>query len=71
MVLAGEKLYVAGAPDRAGPKGGQLWGVSAADRSVLEKYDLDAPPVFDGMAAAGGRLHLCTRDGGIVCLGAK
>lgn len=71
MVLAGEKLFVAGPPDRPDPRGGQLWSISAADGSVLEKYDLDAAPVFDGMAAANGRLYLCARDGGVWCLGRK
>jgi hypothetical protein len=28
-----------------------------------------AAPVFDGMAAAGGRLYLSTVDGAVVCLG--
>lgn len=46
-------------------------GTAAADGSLLEKYDLDAPPVFDGMAAAGGRLYLCARDGDIMCFGRK
>jgi len=29
---------------------------------------LNAPPVFDGLIAAGGRLYLATTDGKMVCL---
>jgi hypothetical protein len=29
---------------------------------------LSSPPVFDGMAAAGGRLYLSLMDGSILCL---
>jgi outer membrane protein assembly factor BamB len=53
------------------PQEGRLLAVSAADGSVLAEYPLDSPPVFDGLAAAGGRLYLCTRSGQIVCLTAQ
>ncbi len=95
MVLAGDRLFVAGPPDlideeaadrhygtpeitkaalaqeRAldGEQGGILWAVSPANGKKQRAYDLDSPPVFDGMAAAGGRLYLVTMDGGVVCFG--
>ncbi|UCG47012.1 MAG: PQQ-binding-like beta-propeller repeat protein [Phycisphaerales bacterium] len=44
-----------------------LWAVSTADGSKLSEYDLDSPPVFDGMIAASGRLYIATVDGRILC----
>ena len=56
----------------AGKKGALLWAVSAADGKKLAEYKLDAPPVFDGLAAARGRLYFSTTDGKVVCMqGAK
>ena len=50
-----------------GKKGGLLLAVSAADGKNLAQYDLDNPPVFDGMAATGGRLYMATTNGEILC----
>jgi len=52
-----------------GRKGALLCVVSAADGKTLAQYKLDQPPVFDGMAAANGRLYMTTVDGKVVCLG--
>jgi outer membrane protein assembly factor BamB len=78
MVLAGDTLFFAGPPDIftsddplgawEGRKGGMLLAVSAQDGKTLATCKLDSPPVFDGMAAANGRLYLATLDGRIVCL---
>ncbi len=94
LVLAGERLFVAGPPDLVdtyqsagqwgdpaaqaalaaqaaaleGEKGGRLWVVSAADGARQAEYRLEAPPVFDGMIAAGGRLYLAGLDGAVRCL---
>ena len=80
MVLAGKTLWVAGPPDRvlqknaeasaalAGAEGGLLWAVSAADGQALAQYKLEAPPVFDGMAASAGRLFVSLQNGRILCL---
>jgi outer membrane protein assembly factor BamB len=54
-----------------GRDGALLWAVSAADGGKLAEYKLDAPPVFDGMAAAGGRLYLSTVDGHLQCFQPK
>jgi len=51
----------------AGEKGALLWAVSAEDGEKLAEYRLDSLPVFDGMAAAGGRLFLATTDGKVQC----
>ena len=53
-----------------GKRGGRLWAVSAADGKPLARYHLDGPPVFDGMAAAGGRLYVATASGQVLCLAA-
>ncbi len=81
MVLAGETLFVAGVPDFADPKdpfatlavldgdkGAQLQAYSAADGRKLAEYELTAPPVFDGLIAAGGRLYWSTTEGKVICM---
>ncbi|MHC4298140.1 MAG: outer membrane protein assembly factor BamB family protein [Planctomycetota bacterium] len=52
-----------------GKRGALLKAVSAADGSDLAQYELDSPPVFDGMAAAGGRLYMSTVKGEVLCFG--
>ena len=54
-----------------GQKGGLLLAVSAADGRQLRQLPLDSPPVWDGMAAAGGRLYLATMAGKVVCFTGK
>ncbi len=81
MVLAGGTLFIAGPPDVIDPadplaafegrKGGLLRAVSSADGTTLAEYQLDSPPVFDGMIAAKGRLYISTRDGRLTCLGKR
>jgi hypothetical protein len=48
-------------------KGALLLTVSTADGKKLAQYDLDNPPVFDGMASAGGRLYIATTNGEVLC----
>lgn len=50
-------------------KGGLLWLASARDGRKLAELKLQAPPVWDGMAAAGGRLYVSCTDGRLLCLG--
>jgi hypothetical protein len=81
MVRAADTIFVAGAPDVVdakdphgaweGRKGGVLAAFAASDGTRLGKYNLQAPPVWDGMAAAGGRLFISTGDGCIVCMGRR
>ena len=52
-------------------EGARLWAVSADDGKPLARYKLDALPVFDGMAAANGRLFLATTGGKVLCFGAE
>jgi len=51
-----------------GKQGAVLWAVSAADGEKQSELPLDAPPIFDGMAAAAGRLYMVTTDGRVLCL---
>jgi hypothetical protein len=44
--------------------------VQAAGKKLSE-LKLQSEPVFDGMIAANGRLFMSTRDGRVICLGAK
>ncbi len=53
------------------PREAELWSFSAADGKKLGSRKLASPPVFDGMAVAGGRLYLSTRDGKLRCFSAK
>ncbi len=81
MVLATDRLFVAGPPDVVAPddpmaafegrKGAVLQTYSATDGKKLAEHKLDAPPVFDGLIAAAGRLFLCTTDGHVICFGAS
>jgi len=54
-----------------GRKGALLWVVSASDGKKLAEYNLESPPVWDGMAASNGRLFISTRDGQVLCYSAK
>jgi len=71
MAIAGSTLFVAGPPDALAPEGGLLWAISLADGKKLAEVKLDAPPVFDGLAAAGGRLYVSCKDGRLRCFGKK
>jgi outer membrane protein assembly factor BamB len=93
LVLAGDTLFAAGAPDvldetmprirsedpkvlkavaeqeaaLAGKRGGKLIAVSKTDGELKHRCDLDAPPVFDGLIAANGRLYMTMKDGTVQC----
>ena len=49
-------------------RGGRLLAVSTNDGKTLADYELASPPIFDGMAAAQGRLYLATKSGKVVCM---
>jgi len=51
----------------AGKRGGLLWAVSTAGGEKLAEHPLDTLPVFDGMAAADGRLYVSAVDGMVLC----
>ena len=78
MVVAGDTLLLAGAPDIVDPqdplaafegrKGCVLCVFSAKDGSKLSELNINALPVWDGMAVAQGKLFLAMKDGTIGCL---
>jgi hypothetical protein len=45
--------------------------VSATEGKKLAEYELESPPVFDGMIAASERLFISTRDGRLLCMGKR
>ena len=73
MVLTSDALFVAGPPAVRnentedalrrwrGDQGGILWALSRETGSKLAEFELPAPPVFDGMAVAGGPV-VCRAD---------
>ena len=73
----GDTLFAAGTPDTVDPdepwaayegkQGGTLLAIASDDGGVLAEYQLDAPPVLDGMSAAHGRLFLSTIGGKVLC----
>lgn len=50
-----------------GTRGSHVWVVRASDGHALEKLQLPASPVWDGMVAVHGRVCLATQNG-VVCL---
>ena len=54
-----------------GRKGALLWAVSTSDGKKTVEYQLESPPTWDGMAAAGGRLYLSTTNGQVLCMGVR
>jgi hypothetical protein len=81
MVLSKEHLYIAGPPDIVdeddplgafeGRKGGRLWVMAADNGHKLSGYQLESPPVFNGMALAQDRLFVSLKEGTLQCLGAE
>jgi outer membrane protein assembly factor BamB len=79
MLRAGDLLFVAGAPVARGERSGTprdshtglLLAVSTSDGGVRGQLPLDSPSVFDGLAAAEGKLFIAQESGGVVCLESK
>jgi hypothetical protein len=75
MALADNHLFVAGPPDIVdlaafeGKKGGILDVIDTSNGETLAEHKLPSPPVFNGAAAARGRLYLSLEDGSVVCYG--
>ena len=51
-----------------GRRGAVLLRFDANDGRRLEQYELDSPPVFDGLSAAAGRLFLANTSGQVLSL---
>ncbi|MFC1596497.1 PQQ-binding-like beta-propeller repeat protein, partial [Planctomycetota bacterium] len=81
MVRTGDTLFVAGSPDVVDPadphgawegrKGGLLAVFSTKGGEPLAELELPAPPTWDGMAAAEGRLYVALEDGRVLCLAGR
>jgi hypothetical protein len=79
MLLAGDRLLTAGPPDAIDPQDplgafeGRLGGIldvyDAASGQRLAQQRLPSPPVFNGIAAARGRLLLVSENGDLACYG--
>ena len=70
LVRAGKTLYGAGIPpDRDTTQKAELWAFSAESGKVLGTVPLEAWPVPDGLAVAGGRLYVALQNGKLMCLG--
>ena len=79
MAVGAAALAIAGPPDVVDPadplgafearKGGVLRMVSKSTGEKIAECKLDSPPVFQGMAAAGGQLFLSLKNGTVVCVG--
>ena len=54
-----------------GRKGGLLYVFDAASGEKLAEHELPSPPVFNGAAAAAGRLYLAEEDGSLTCFGKR
>jgi len=54
-----------------GQMGALLQVVSASDAKLLAQYKLETIPVWDGMAAANGRLYLSMKNGRVKCFEGK
>jgi outer membrane protein assembly factor BamB len=50
-------------------RGGGLWVVRVQDGECVGKYELDAPVIWDGLAAAHRQLFVVTADGSVACWG--
>jgi len=76
MVLADKVLFIAGPRAETGiwsienekDAGINVVALSASDGSERARYRLDSSPVFDGMAAAYGRLYMSMENGDVLCL---
>ena len=79
LVLAGDTLFAAGAPldafnelgERDPDCRGLLLAVSSRTGKIVDRFETETPPVFDGMAAAGGRLYVTLENGRLICLEGK
>jgi hypothetical protein len=47
--------------------GSLLLIMSTADGSIINQFDMDSVPVFDGMSAADGKVFISSRNGSLAC----
>lgn len=68
VLLAKSVLFAAGAGETGGAENGALLALSSEDGTKQNEIQLAGAPVFDGMAAAGGRIYVSTQNGKLICL---
>ena len=78
LLVAGDVIWICGPPDAVVPEDpyrtfegrseGLLWALSAETGDKLAEYELERPAVFNGMAAAEGKLFISTEGGKLVCM---
>lgn len=66
---AGRKA--AGPVNVYGSGAGQLRAIAAGNGNQLKTWKLPAPPVYEGLAAAGGKLYVATQDSKVICFGKR
>jgi len=79
IVLADKVIFIAGPRidtsegqnDLNEDRGAVLLAISASAGTELAQYQLDSTPVFDGMAAAYGRLYISMENGNLLCMSEK
>ena len=69
LLSAGPTLFAAGSGND--PTRGALWAYSARDGKRLGELRFGDVPVFDGLAAAHGRLYVSSEGGKVFCFGGK
>ena len=65
------QMFAEMSDEEVSPPDGLLVAYSAADGKKLSELKLESPPVFDGLAAASGRLYLSCLDGRLRCFGRR
>lgn len=78
MALAGQTLFVAGAPDvideedplgpLEGRHGSMVCAYDVGSGRERQQLRLDSLPAWDGMAVADGRVYLAMQSGEVICL---
>jgi hypothetical protein len=70
LIRAGDSIVTAGPVDRSkrGESKGFIKVFSADKGEKTSEIELPVPPVYDGIAAAYGRLYVTLANGDLVCL---
>lgn len=80
MILAADRLLLAGPPDLEDPaenlaaiqgrRKAKLLVLRTEDGTTEATYSLDSPPIYDGIASVDGNLYICNMEGQVTCLAA-